>query len=220
MRKVRATRLHLRPALLLLRPALLLLGPQTPLLFQGQEFDASSPFLFFADHEPALAKLVRQGRADFLKQFRTLASAEMQGLLADPGDRQTFERCKLDLSERQKHAGAYAMHRDLLRLRRQDPVFRLQKPHAVDGAVLGAQAFVLRFFADDGDDRLLVVNLGRDLHLTEVPEPFLAPPADKVWQMAWSSEDPCYGGGGIVPLESEENWRLPGEAAVVLVPGV
>ena len=35
--------------------ALLLLGPQTPMLFMGQEFAASSPFLYFADHEPELA---------------------------------------------------------------------------------------------------------------------------------------------------------------------
>ena len=42
--------------------ALLLLMPQTPMLFQGQEFAASSPFLYFADHNPELAKLVAQGR--------------------------------------------------------------------------------------------------------------------------------------------------------------
>src|SRR5581483_7219978 len=43
--------------------ALMLLSPQTPLLFQGQEFAASAPFLFFADHGPDLAEVVRQGRA-------------------------------------------------------------------------------------------------------------------------------------------------------------
>src|SRR6185312_3631444 len=48
--------------------AFLLLSPGTPLLFQGQEFAASSPFLFFADHKPELAAMVREGRARFVTQ--------------------------------------------------------------------------------------------------------------------------------------------------------
>lgn len=156
--------------------ALLLLGPGTPMLFQGQEFAASSPFYFFADHGDELAPLVRQGRAEFLRQFPSLALPEVQSRLPDPTDPTTFTRSKLDLSERHRHADIYALHCDLLRLRRQDPVFRNQRPGGVDGAVLSASAFVLRFFADDDRDRLLVVNLGRDLHLHPAPEPLLAPP--------------------------------------------
>ena len=45
--------------------ALLLLGPATPMLFQGQEFGASSPFFYFADHHADLAQLVAKGRGDF-----------------------------------------------------------------------------------------------------------------------------------------------------------
>src|SRR5206468_2776701 len=44
--------------------ALLLLSPGTPMLFQGQEFAASTPFLYFADHNPDLARLVAQGRRE------------------------------------------------------------------------------------------------------------------------------------------------------------
>ena len=82
---------------------------------------------------------------------------------ADPGDPKTFERCKLDLGERERHAGAYALHCDLLRLRREDPVFASQRSDRLHGAVLAAEAFVLRYFGEAGDDRLLLVNLGRDL---------------------------------------------------------
>src|SRR5207249_1560003 len=53
--------------------ALLLLAPGTPMLFQGQEFAASAPFFYFADHKSELAELVRDGRADFLTQFPSLA---------------------------------------------------------------------------------------------------------------------------------------------------
>jgi maltooligosyltrehalose trehalohydrolase len=198
--------------------ALMMLAPGTPMLFQGQEFAASSPFFYFADHQEELAKLVSKGRAEFLAQFRSLATAETQAGLPDPADPQTFERSKLDLSERETHAGVYLMHRDLLRLRREDAVFRAQRAGGVDGAVLGDECFVLRFFGEDGDDRLLVVNLGIDLHLDPAPEPLLAPPEAMEWQTLWSSEDPRYGGLGTAPLDTEENWRIPGHAAVAMRP--
>jgi maltooligosyltrehalose trehalohydrolase len=199
--------------------ALLLLLPGTPMLFQGQEFAASSPFLYFADHKPELANAVRGGRGEFLSQFRNLAQPEMQAQLPDPSDAQTFAQCKLDLSERERHSAAYALHRDLLRLRRQDPVIRLQQPRGLDGAVLGPAAFALRFFGEGHDDRLLVVNLGRDLHLPFAPEPLLAPPPQKLWRTLWSSEDPRYGGDGTPPLDTaDDGWRIPGEAAVLLAP--
>jgi maltooligosyltrehalose trehalohydrolase len=198
--------------------ALLLLGPGTPMLFQGQEFAASSPFLFFADHNEELKQLVRKGRTEFLEQFRSLKSPAIQRCFADPGNPTTFESCKLNFGERERNAWAYALHRDLLKLRRDEPVFHNARPRGVDGAVLGAQAFVLRFFGVGGNDRLVLVNLGRDLHLERAPEPLLAPPENHVWDILWSSEDPRYGGNDTAPLESEENWRIPGEATVVLLP--
>jgi maltooligosyltrehalose trehalohydrolase len=200
--------------------ALALLAPATPLLFQGQEFAASSPFLFFADHGGELAPLVRDGRADFLAQFPGLATPEGRAMLDDPGDERTFEKSKLDLSERRRHSAIYEMHRDLLRLRREDSVFGDQGGRAggLDGAVLGGEAFVLRFFGEDNDDRLLLVNLGLDLRLTPAPEPLLAPPEGMEWRLLWSSEDPRYGGLGTPPLDTEKNWLLPGQAAMALAP--
>jgi maltooligosyltrehalose trehalohydrolase len=201
--------------------ALLLLGPGTPMLFQGQEFAASSPFLYFADHEPELAKLVCKGRTAFLAQFPSVAQPEMHAWLPDPADPRTFERCKLDPAERERNTRFVDLHRDLLRLRRDDPAFR-PRPGGVDGAVLGPAAFVLRFFGPEPggpDDRLLVVNFGTDLHLHPAPEPLLAPPEGRRWHTRWSSEDPKYGGGGTPPVDTaDDNWHLPGKTAVVLGP--
>jgi maltooligosyltrehalose trehalohydrolase len=198
--------------------ALLLLGPGTPLLFQGQEFCASALWTFFADHAADLAPLVAKGRREFMSQFPSLAAPEMNPTLPDPADPATFEACKLDLGERDRHAAAYALHRELLALRRDDPVFRSQGAAGIDGAVLGSEAFVLRFFGGPHGDRLLLVNLGRDLPLVPAPEPLLAPPAGARWRARWSSEDPRYGGSGTPPLESEDDgWRLPGHAAFVMV---
>jgi len=198
--------------------ALLLLGPATPMLFQGQEFGATNPFFYFADHKPDLAVLVRDGRRSFLSQFPSLAEFDVLGRVPDPHAVETFNRCKLSAEDRQANKYAIALHRDLLRLRREDPAFRNPKRRGMDGAVLGTDAFVMRFFAEEGD-RLLLINLGRDLALREAPEPLLAAPADSTWKMIWSSESWRYGGSGHAALESEEaNWRIPGEAAVVLAP--
>lgn len=196
--------------------ALLLLGPQTPMLFQGQEFAASTPFFYFADHREELAQQVMQGRKRFLAQFPSLARPEVQDRLPDPGDPQTFVRSKLDHSERESHGAMYELHRDLLRLRREDPVFGGERRRAVDGAVLHERAFVLRFFGGDGDDRLLLVNFDPDLHLRPAPEPLLAPPPWRAWHLIWSSEDPRFGGSGTPPLAEEGTWILPGHCALVL----
>jgi len=205
------------PGLYRAMTAVLLLGPQTPMLFQGQEFCASAPFLYFADHEPELAARVNQGRTEFVHQFPSLAAAETQAWLPTPHDPATFRRCKLDLSERERHREAYALHRDLLRLRREDPVFSRPRRGGVDGAVLGTQAFVLRFFDRRGSgDRILLVNLGSDLPLSPVPEPLLAPPEGMEWELLWASEHPRYGGQGVRPFHADERWVLTGHSAVVL----
>ncbi len=199
--------------------AYILLAPGTPMLFQGQEFAASTPFHYFADHGPELAKLVEAGRAEFLDQFRSLTDRRMTGVFAPPHDPATFERCKLDHAERDTHAEAYRLTNDLLTLRRTDPAFAAQAVLGVGGAVLGPQAFVLRYFRPDGLDRLLVVNFGRDLHLLTCPEPLLAPPWGCRWEIALATEDPAYGGGGAEnPDTADEGWRIAGEAAVALVP--
>ncbi len=198
--------------------ALLLLSPGTPMLFQGQEFAASAPFLYFADHEPQLAAAVKKGRAEFVRQFPSMATPEVQALLCDPDDPDTFQRCKLDLSERERHHQDYALHVDLLRLRREDPAFHCPLPGSVDGAVLAAEAFVLRFFTEAHEERLLLINFGRDLTLKPAPEPLLAPPLGQRWRTLWASDDPRYGGCGTAAVEREDGWHIPGHAAVVLAP--
>jgi maltooligosyltrehalose trehalohydrolase len=186
------------------------------MLFQGQEFAASAPFLFFGDYSSELAELVRKGRSEFLTQWRTFAARQIQ--FNDPCSRDTFDKCKLDFSEREKHEEIYALHRDLLHLRRSEPLFSRQT-RELDGAVLGPEAFVVRFFSSDfQDDRLLLVNLGAQLLLDPSPEPLLGAPENAQWDLLWSTEDPKYGGDGTPPLDSELNWIIPAHAAAVLKP--
>jgi maltooligosyltrehalose trehalohydrolase len=201
--------------------ACLLLFPGTPMLFQGQEFAASTPFFYFADHKAELAPKIKAGRVEFMTQFRSMDRPDLAAWIPDPADPGTFERCKLDFRDRQRNAGYYQLHKDLLRLRREDPAFRPRDARWVDGAVIGPQAFVIRYFEGTPDgtrDRLLLVNLGRDLYRDQAPEPLLAPPEGHGWDILWSSEDRAYGGNGTPPPEARDGWRVPGEAAVVLAP--
>ncbi len=261
--------------------ALLLLGPATPMLFQGQESGSASPWYYFCDHQGELARAVKAGRLKLLGQFPSIAG-EVARHLPAPEALETFLMSKLetdapatrtdrlDSSDRsdgadrsngrdrrdgsdRRRTAALALHRDLLRLRREDPVFRLQGAAGLDTAVLGPAAFVVRFFApspgaaaapataasqgagasladvaagadvadvaDGPGDRLLLINLGRDLALAGPSEPLLAPPPDGRWQVLWSSEAPAYGGSGAAPPEdSQGRWCIPGQAAVVMRP--
>jgi len=206
--------------------ALLLLGPWTPMLFQGQEFAASTPFLYFADHEPELASGVRSGRREFLSQFPSLAGDDVAGRLADPGAPDTFRRSQLDHAERERHRTALDLHRSLIALRRGDPAFHGHHQFSVDGAVLSEHAFVLRFIENGAHDtasspdadRLLVVNLGRQLTLSVMPEPLLSPYPRTAWRAIWTSEDPRYGGSGVADTVFKPAWTLPAECAIVLAP--
>lgn len=198
--------------------ALLMLGPWTPLLFQGQEFGAASTFRYFSDVGDAeLKEAIRKGRFEFLAQFPSVAAPEVQQRLPVPHHPSTFEGCKLDWNDREKFPHLYALHRDLIRLRKTDPRFREVKPNGVDGAVIGRRAFVLRYFADKADEeRLLLVNFGKQTVFSPAPEPLLAPPDDYEWQTMWTSEAPEYGGIGMRGVATESGWTIYAESAVAL----
>jgi maltooligosyltrehalose trehalohydrolase len=201
--------------------ALLLLGPWTPLLFQGQEFGASSPFLFFADiGDASVRDAIRKGRAEWLAPFLSLTDDQAWRTLPAPDDPEVFASCKLNFSERKNNRELYDLHIDLLKLRREDSRLRQQSSGGIDGAVLGPASFVLRYFSANNDDRLLLVNFGESHVLHPASEPLLAPPEGCRWETLWTSDSPRYGGTGSIALATQEQWILPAESAVALRPTV
>jgi maltooligosyltrehalose trehalohydrolase len=187
--------------------ALLLLQPQTPMLFQGQEFAASAPFLYFAHHTGELAEKVEKGRREFVEQFPSMKGAP----LAAPHERATLELATLDQSERQSHRDVVELHRELLALRREQP-FVQQRNDCLEGSALTDECLVLRWFTGGEDDRLLLVNLGRDLPLDPAPEPLLAPPAGfNGWKKLWTTEP-------MPEPEIDGRWKIAGHSAAVLRP--
>jgi maltooligosyltrehalose trehalohydrolase len=104
----------LEPAQLKAIAALTLLSPFVPMLFQGEEWGARTPFLYFTDHNEELGRLVAEGRA------REFSSFDWQGEVPNPQDPGTFLRSKLDWRELNdaQHADLLDWHRELIRLRK------------------------------------------------------------------------------------------------------
>lgn len=100
---------------------LLLLAPETPLLFMGQEWAASTPFLYFTDHTPTLGEQVTSGRRHEFGRFARFADADARERIPDPQNRATFESSRLrwDEIDREPHAGTLRLYRRLLALRRE-----------------------------------------------------------------------------------------------------
>jgi maltooligosyltrehalose trehalohydrolase len=187
------------------------------MFFQGQEWSASAPFHYFVDFAGELARLVREGRWQEMRRFQRSRGREQVTPLLDATDRGTFDACILDWSERDapSHQQALALHRDLLRLRRENQSFAAQDASAIEYSILGPEAFLLRYAGADDADRLVLVNLGRDLPLARTSEPLLAPPGGRHWTLTWSSDDPRYGGPGSLEIDPRD-WIIPGHATNVL----
>lgn len=197
--------------------AVLLLGPHTPLVFMGQEFDASTPFTYFADYTGQVAADLWQGRRRELKQFEQYTGENAQAAIPDPSAPETFERAKLHAGEQSGKGPTWQLYRDLISLRRNDPALARSSTLATEGAVLEPRTFVLRWFDDEHGDRLLLVNLGDQLDRTSIAESLLAPPAGRNWRLVWSSDEPRYGGLGVVAPLTDEGWFIAAEASSFFV---
>ncbi len=194
---------------------LFLLSPHTPMLFQGQECSTTSPFLYFADHAPSLAQLVRKGRKLSLMQFPRLASPESKKMISDPENPITFMKSKLLAEEIKTDTPIYYLFEDLIKLRKTDPVFKNIHTCHLDGAVLGSDSFIIRYFDKKEGDRLLIVNFGPDYYFNPCPEPLLAPLLENEFEILWSSESPRYGGEGTAPINTP-HWKILGHSAILL----
>jgi maltooligosyltrehalose trehalohydrolase len=107
------------PGRLKITAALVLTSPYVPMLFQGEEWGAGTPFQYFTNHaEPELAKAVREGRRQEFAAFGWKPEA-----VPDPQARETFERSRLTWSELtgESHAALLHWHRQLIQLRRAEP---------------------------------------------------------------------------------------------------
>jgi maltooligosyltrehalose trehalohydrolase len=140
-----------------------LLAPARPMLFMGEEFGASSPFLFFCDFGPELAEAVTQGRRREFARFEQFSSKDAQARIPDPNDPDTFERSRLDWAslDAPDHAGWHTLYRSLLTVRSVEIVPRLSgmKGYAGHHRVLADGALLVRWKLGDGSELELRLNL-------------------------------------------------------------
>jgi maltooligosyltrehalose trehalohydrolase len=134
------------PAVYRTLSALMLLAPETPLLFMGQEWAATTPFLFFTDHTPELGEKVTEGRREEFSSFAAFRDPNQRARIPDPQAEHTFERSALVWSEveRPPHAGVRRLYQRLLAVRRQVPP---PPRDAVDVRALDPHTLAMRLFS-------------------------------------------------------------------------
>jgi malto-oligosyltrehalose trehalohydrolase len=143
--------------------AVLLLGPQTPLLFMGEEWGETRPFLFFTDFHGGLAQNVREGRRNEFRKWRIFADPKARERIPDPNALSTFEASKLDWSETtlSPHRERLALVSRLLEIRREAivPLSGGIGGHA--GTVFAAdnKGLGVAWRLGDGGSLLMVANL-------------------------------------------------------------
>jgi maltooligosyltrehalose trehalohydrolase len=192
--RVFGERLHHQISLAAWRAAsvLLLVAPETPLLFMGQEWAASTPFLFFTDHRPELGRRIFESRMRELARRRPLRDAGSGERIADPQAQATFEASRLDWSETllPEHGATLALYRKLLALRATEPVFGSADRDTFAVRPLDGFTLLVRRQAPDGAALLAVVRLrGAGLaDLRGVPEAVAG--EGRRWRLLFTTEDP------------------------------
>ena len=177
--------------------ALVLLGPFVPLLFAGEEWAASAPFQYFTDHQDkALGAAIRDGRR------REFAAFLQEGPeVPDPQAAETFERSRLDWSERsaEPHASMLAWYRQLI-------AFRAAHPQLRDGSRPDVQHHAAARWLVAGQGNLqLVANMRAESQA--IPLGGSGP-----WQITLASSE--------VAVLDADGVRLPGWSMVVVEPAI
>jgi maltooligosyltrehalose trehalohydrolase len=199
--------------------ALLLFAPETPLLFMGQEFAASSPFVFFSDHHDELGQLVTEGRRNEFSGYKAFHHHEIRHLIPDPQHPFSFNAAVLDFDERQRHSGIYDLYHDLLQLRRSDPVLQVQDRARTKVVTHGYITLSVRRWTDEGE-RVLIANFGPrvEIPLEKLPEALGCRNHDER-NLLLSTASKRYGGSGKEPqLElhrAEPQIVMPARSAAI-----
>ena len=216
-------RLHhqIEPALFRALSALLLFLPETPLLFMGQEWAASTRFLFFTDHHDELGRLVTAGRREEFSRFQAFANPVTRTRIPDPQASSTFEdsRLKWDEQRQPQHAGVLELYRALLTLRRTEPALRQWEAFDVV-AIDDSSLAVMR--GNERNRLLLVLSTTPSTRIDLRRWPSVD--TDEQWDVVLTTEEPRFqespdtGRAADVVIDREDSltFRFGKPAAVIL----
>ncbi len=185
--------------------ALMMFAPETPLIFMGQEFAASTPFCFFTDMPEELGQLVTEGRRREFREFGAFGDAELRDSIPDPQAGSTFWGSKLKLDERERHYGMYNLYRDLIALRKTEGALRGGDRSCTAATALGAELISVRRWSEDSE-LLLLANFGPETS-TEL---------DEDWTIELSTGDEKYGDLGTPIGWTSGMVKIPARTALIL----
>jgi maltooligosyltrehalose trehalohydrolase len=182
--------------------ALLLLSPYTPLLWMGQEWAASAPFLYFTDHPAELGRLVTTGRRNEFEGFSEFADPALRRRIPDPQAAETFARSRLDWTERgrEPHRGVLRLYQELISMRRRHAALQARDRSSWTVQALSDGALAVRR-TGGGTELLLVANLCGRLQVA-LPDELL--PAPGRWRTLLSTEAERFGGRGEQASTAQE----------------
>jgi maltooligosyltrehalose trehalohydrolase len=189
------SRLHhqIDPALFRAVTAVLLFVPETPLLFMGQEWAASSPFLYFTDHNAELGRLVTEGRRQEFSRFAAFADETTRARIPDPQAEGSFAASRLPWNEvdAASHAGVRRLYHALITLRRREPALRSPEGAAV--VALGEHTLAITR-TSDAHEALLLLACFRGPATVDARQ-WAAPDLARLWEVVLTTED----GGFVEP---------------------
>jgi maltooligosyltrehalose trehalohydrolase len=140
-----------------------LLSPFLPLLFMGEEYGETAPFLYFVDHsEPDLIEAVREGRKE---EFASFGWREEP---PDPQSEETFERSRLQ-HESGRNAALYAFYKELIRLRKSVPAFAEPTKEGVEATPFEAERSILLRRRNGESEALVVFNFSEQAQSLPLP---------------------------------------------------
>jgi maltooligosyltrehalose trehalohydrolase len=185
--------------------ALLLAGPYTPMLFMGQEWASSSPFLYFTNHHDELGRGVTEGRRKEFADFSDFRDPAKRALIPDPQAPDTFARSKLVWTEvqQQPHAETLRLYNDFLRFRRANLADRRRSHWQVEQ--VSARAIALRYRRKSAGDILILVQLLPNDTILELDHELLQPANGRTWEFVISTNEPIYGGKEAAFIDRESN---------------
>ncbi|MHA3771056.1 malto-oligosyltrehalose trehalohydrolase [Verrucomicrobiota bacterium sgz303538] len=177
--------------------ALLCLSPYTPMLFMGQEWAASTPFLFFTDHNHELGKLITKGRREEFKEFKAFRDPDTRAKIPDPQGSDTFEASKLKWGEleHESKSRTLALHQACLALRNSEPAFRPSLREKWQVEELAGEIGALRVRSENAD-YLLLFDLTGGHKGTLKEDPICEPRTGSEWSVVLATSESRFGGSG------------------------
>lgn len=179
---------------------IVLLSPSPPLLFMGEEFGAETPFPFFCDFGPDLAKAVTEGRRNEFSRFARFRDPAARSQIPDPNAESTFQAAKLDWSSatEPQHRSWMGFYRKLLETRKREIVPLAAEILAGQTTFepWGQRGLLVNWLVNSRSGLTLIANLGNE-ELPEAPRPIgklvfasdesVTPALESGWVPAWSA---------------------------------